>query len=189
MDIPLVKRLIADRLRHAETCWIAAVVGTLINGYGQLLVPWIRGSDDPFAAMSAEFRAHPTLTAFTILLAYTFPMIVGVTSAVFTRYRNRRVESIADFPDRKPDPVFRAARDGEIVEIGTVTRELFDRYNVERAQEILGDAAWYEIVASDGPGGGRVIFFDRTHEHYVVSHAPTANGLINIYMTPLSEAK
>lgn len=189
MDVALVRRLIADRFRRAETYWIALIVGSLINAYGQLLVPWIRGADNPFTALSEELRAHPALTLFTILLAYVFPVVVGITSAVLTRYRNRRVESIADFPDRKPDPVFRATRNGEIVEIGSVTRELFVRHEIDRAQDVLGEAAWSEIVASGGPGGGRVVFFDRAHQHYVVSHAPTANGLINVYMTPMPESQ
>ena len=92
-------------------------------------------------------------------------------------------------PDRKPDPVFRAGQDGEIVEIGAVTRALFDRHDVERAQDVLGDGVWSEIVASGAPGGGRVVFFDRADQHFVVSHAPTGNGQINIYMTPMPEAK
>ena len=38
------------------------------------------------------------------------------------------------FPDRKPDPVFRVARHGKIVECGAAMRELFETYDVVTAQ-------------------------------------------------------
>lgn len=174
-----------EKLHSAETYWIAGVVGTLINGYGQLLVPWARGSSNPFDAFADEFRAAPALTVLTITLAYLFPLAVGITSSVFTRYLNRRVESIAEFPERKPDPVFRARRDGSIAEVGAATLELFRRHDVSSAQDILGDAAWAEIVAAEEPGRSRVVFFRTANQQYVVSHSPSANDQINVYMTPL----
>ena len=139
VDSKLLYRIIRDKLRDAETYWIAAIVGTLINGYGHLLVPWFRGANDPFAAFGEEFSARPALMIFSIVLAYAFPMFVGVTSSVSTRYKNRRTESIADFPERKPDPVFRAARDGSLVEVGATTRALFEKHNIRTVQMILGD--------------------------------------------------
>ena len=185
MDRALIRRIVGDKLRDAETYWIAAVVGTLINGYGQLLVPWFRGAANPVHAMAEEFRARPALMIFSIILAYGFPLFVGVISSVITRYKNRRVESVADFPERKPDPVFRAARDGSLVEIGATTKELFLKHNVDSAQVILGESIWSEIIAADAPGGGQVCFFEGENRHYVVSFAPTSHGQVNIYMTEL----
>ncbi len=185
MDGALIRRLLGDKLRDAETYWIAAVVGTLINGYGQLLVPWFRGAGDPFAAWAAECQVRPALTTFSVILAYAFPLAVGVTSSVITRYKNRRIESVADFPERKPDPVFRAARDGRLVEIGAATSEFFRKYNVDTAQSILGEAVWSEIVAARAPGGGQLIYFDAENSYYVVSYAPTAQDQVNVYMTQL----
>ena len=189
MDGALIRRLIGDKLRDRETYAIAAIVGTLINGYGQLLVPWFRGAANPGVAIVREFQDNPTLTVFSVVLAYAFPMIVGVVSSVITRYKNRRIESVADFPDRKPDPVFRASRDGGLVEIGAATLELFGKHRVSSAQEILGDAVWSEIVGAKAAGGGQIVFFDAEGKHYAVSYAPTMNDQVNVYMTHLPALK
>ena len=185
MDLALIRRILRDKLHNAETYWIAAIVGTLINGYGHLLVPWFRGAADPYAAMAEEFQARPALMLFSIVLAYAFPMFVGVISSVITRYKNRRIESIADFPEIKPDPVFRAARDGSLVEVGAATRELFRKHNIRTAQMILGDSNWSEIAAARAPGGGLATFFDAEARRYVVSYAPTTHDQVNVYMTRL----
>ena len=185
MDFQLIRRLTADKLAEPSTYILAGVVGTLINGYGQLLVPWFRGWADPFAALSAEFGARPGLTLFSIFLAYAFPLCVGVYSAVAARYQARRFESIADFPDRKPDPVFRAASSGRIVETGATTRALFEAYGVARAQDILGEETWAEIQSKSVPGCGHKIFFEAEGAAYAVSHAPTENKAINVYLTRL----
>jgi len=183
LDTKLIRRITLDKLNNAETYWIAGIVGTLINGYGQLLVPWFRGADNAFKAMGEEFSARPALMIFSIFLAYAFPLFVGVISSVITRYKNRRTESIADFLEKKPDPVFRAARDGKLVEIGTATADFFDKYGVRTTQMILGDAIWSEIVSLGAPGGGRKIRFDAESQNYLVSFAPTQNDEFNIYMT------
>ena len=117
MQGQLITRLVADKLRDRTTYYVALVVGTLINGFGQLLVPWFRGDADPFVVFAAEWQMRPGLTLFSIFLAYAFPFCVGIYSAVAVRYKNRRLESIADFPERKPDPVFRATRSGPLVEL------------------------------------------------------------------------
>ncbi|MHA1548760.1 MAG: hypothetical protein ACTSYE_07495 [Alphaproteobacteria bacterium] len=185
MDTEIIGRILRDKLRDSETYWIAAIVGTLINGYGQLLVPWFRGAASPFVAARDEFAVNPGLMIFSIILAYVFPLVVGVTSSVLTRYRGRRIESVADFPDRKPDPVFRAAQDGSLVEVGESTQQLFAKHRIESAQSILGENLWTEILAARAPGGGRVIYFRPENREYVVSFAPTAHDHVNIYMTPL----
>jgi hypothetical protein len=185
IDPRLVNRLLADKLHNSETYWIAVIVGTLINGYGQLLVPWFRGVADPFAALALEFRAHPFLTTFSIALAYAFPLVVGVVSSVITRYRNRRIESVADFPDRKPDPVFRAARDGRLVEVGATTLALFTKHQIDNAQAILGASVWSEIAGSKSPGGGQLVFFAPEKKEYIVSYAPTGQDHFNVYMSEL----
>ena len=187
MDVELIRRILSDKLHDSETYWIAAIVGTLINGYGQLLVPWFRYEINPFKAMSDEFVARPALMIFSIILAYIFPLFVGVISSVLTRYKNRRVESVADFPERKPDPVFRADRDGSLVELGATTKELFAKHGITNAQGILGEATWSDIATADAPGGGQVILFDGENRHYVVSYSPTAHGHLNVYMTQLPQ--
>ncbi|MCH7651366.1 MAG: hypothetical protein IIA63_09450, partial [Nitrospinae bacterium] len=153
--------------------------------YGQILVPWLRGLGNPFDLLAVEFGERPALAILSILLAYAFPLCVGVYSSVATRYKTRRFESVADFPDRKPDPVFRVARDGKIVELGAATRELFDQYQVDTAQKILGEKLWAEIVVKEGPGNSGTIFFEAEGASYIVSHAPTSDDQINVYLTRL----
>jgi len=135
--------------------------------------------------MYMEFRGNSALTAFSIFLAYAFPLAVGVISSVLTRYKNRRIESVADFPERKPDPVFRADRGGVFVEVGATTREFFGKYNVDSAQKMLGTAIWSKIASASKPGGGQIVSFEPENTNYVVSYAPTADDQVNVYMTRL----
>ena len=51
MDFRLVRRLVLDKLHDRTTYVLAAVVGTLICAYGQLLVPWLRADTNPFAVL------------------------------------------------------------------------------------------------------------------------------------------
>lgn len=116
-ELRLLWSLVRGKLRDRGTYVVAAIVGTLINAYGQLLVPWFRGASDPLLAFMVEFEARPGVTTFSIFIAYAFPFCVGIYSAVAARYRLRRIESVAEFPDRKPDPVFRATKSGRLVEV------------------------------------------------------------------------
>ncbi len=186
MDFRLIRRLVSEKLRDRTTYVLAAVVGTLISAYGQLLVPWLRSNANPFAAFADEFSRTPVLTALSVFLAYAFPFCVGVYSAVAARYKNRRVESIADFPERKPDPVFRADKDGQLVEVGAATQALFDRYHVDCAQKILGEAVWAQIVSNEPADGHTSVFFEAEDAEYLVAHAPTTNDEINVYLTRIS---
>lgn len=186
MDFRLIGRLIVEKLHDRTTYVLAAIVGLLINGYGQLLVPWFRSGADPFELFLIELEAGPALTLFSVFLAFAFPFCVGVYSAVAARYKNRRVESIADFPERKPDPVFRAKMTGELVEVGANTQRFFDRFEVDCAQRILGEEVWEKITSNEHSDERMVIFFEAEREKYLVAHTPTRNAEINIYMTRLS---
>ena len=185
MDIRLIGRLIGDKLHDRTTYVLAAIVGTLINAYGQLLVPWFRSSANPFETFANQLQDSPGLTMFSIFLGYAFPLCVGIYSGVAARYKNRRLESIADFPERKPDPVFRATKSGRLVEVGAITQKLFDRYDVDCAQKILGDAVWADIVSSKLDDRRIEVYFEAEDAQYLVAHAPTTNDQINIYLTRL----
>ena len=174
-----------DKLHDRTTYGVAAVVGTLINLYGQLLVPWFRSDTNPFTAFADEFEIRPWLTLFSVFLAYAFPLFVGVYSAVVARYKNRRVESIADFPERKPDPVFRATKSGRLVEVGANTQKLFDKYQVDCAQKIVGEETWAKIVSQKLADRNTTVYFEAEDVNYMVAHAPTANDEINVYLTRL----
>ncbi len=93
MKFRVILRLICERLVDRTTWVLAFVVGTLINLYGQLLVPWFRGSFDPVTDFIIEYEIRPELTLISVFLAYAFPLFVGVYSAVTARYKNPRMES------------------------------------------------------------------------------------------------
>ena len=185
MDNRLIIRLFRQKLRDRTTYILAAVVGTLISAYGQLLVPWIRGSANPFVAFADEFLRLPLLTLFTIFLAYAFPFCVGIYSAVVARYKIRRIESIADFPERCPDPVFRAARDGRLVEAGANAQLLFEKHRIDYAQKILGEEIWAQIVSKQDASAEATVYFEAEDVEYLVTHVPTANDQINVYLSSL----
>ncbi len=186
MDIRLILRLIMDKLHDRTTYILALVVGTLINAYGQLLVPWFRTGTDPLNQFTNELAQRPWLTLFSVFLAFAFPFCVGVYSAVAARYKNRRIDSIADFPERKPDPVFRVDQSGHFVEVGETTQICFDRFQIKSAQHILGEEAW-DLIASKSESDKRIVInFEAEGEKYLVAHTPTRNDQINIYMTRLS---
>ena len=122
-----------------------------------------------------------------VFLGFAFPMCVGIYSSVSTRYKNRRIESIADFPDRKPDPVFRATKDGTMVEVGATTRELFKKYNIDLAQKILGEETWERIVSGRQTNGSTTVYFEPEDVRYLVTHALTPRGEINVYLSRLPD--
>ena len=186
MEFQLIGRLIIEKLHDRTTYVLAAIVGLLINGYGQLLVPWFRSGANPFELFMTHLEVGPGLTLFSVFLAFAFPFCVGVYSAVAARYKNRRVESMADFPERKPDPVFRAKRDGQLVEVGANTQTFFERFEIDSAQQILGDDVWAKITANAHSDERTIVYFEAEREKYLVAHTPTRNDEINIYMTRLS---
>ena len=83
MEFRLTGRLIGDKLRDRTTYVLAAIVGTLINLYGQLLVPWFRGGANPFETFANHLQDSPGLTYFSIFLGYAFPFCVGIYSGVW----------------------------------------------------------------------------------------------------------
>lgn len=89
MDIRLIRRLIGVKLNDPSTYWLALFVGSLINFYGQFLVPWFRDMGDPLTIFIQEFSNHPYLAIFSIILGYAFPFCVGLYSSVATLYKNR----------------------------------------------------------------------------------------------------
>jgi len=187
MNFKLLSKLVSDKLKDRGTYILALIVGTLINAYGQLLVPWFRNGLNPFEELADELQRNTGLTVFSIFLAYAFPFFVGTYSAVTTRYKNRRIESIADFPERKPDPVFRVSRDGKMVEVGAETQRMFERHGIETAQCILGDAVWDKVQADHQGDNRYTVRFDKENTDYLVTYTPTNEDQINIYMTRLPD--
>ncbi len=188
MDYRLLFRLIGERLADRTTWVLAFVVGTLINLYGQLLVPWFRGSFDPVTDFIIEYEIRPALTVFSVFLAYAFPVFVGIYSAVTARYKNRRMESVAKLPDSCPNPVFRAESSGRIAEAGSDTRRFLEKYGVQYAQNILGEELWARIASNQPMADRPTIYFEPHQAAYVVAHAPSENQEINVYLARLPKA-
>jgi len=186
MDYKLIRRLISDKLHDRGTYILAFVIGTMINLYGQLLVPWLRDRGSPLEDFITELQSNTSLSLFSIFIAYAFPFCVGTYSVVAARYKNRRMESIAEFPEQKPDPVFRATREGQLLEVGAETQRLFDRHNVAMAQHIIGDEMWAKISSGDGARYDTRIHFDAEGVDYLVTSSQLENTHINIYMTRLT---
>jgi len=187
MDYALIGRLIADKLHERTTYVLTLVVGTIINAFGQFLVPWFRSGTDPFGSFWEELQVRPGLALFSVLLGYAFPFCVGIYSGVAARYKWRRLESIADFPERKPDPVFRATHDGRLVEVGAKTQDLFDRYGVATAQQVVGEKVWADIVSTTHDRARATITFEPEGARYLVAHAHAGKDEINVYMTRLPD--
>jgi hypothetical protein len=187
MNYQLLGKFIGDRMLDRSLYWLALIVGTVINCYGHLLVPWMRSGENPFILLQNELEIRPVLTVFTILITYTFPFGVALYSSVSSRYKNRRFESIAEFPDQRPDPVFRADRSGRLLEVGAETQKFFDLFGITSALDMIGEKTWSEIV-SDETGNRRFeIVFDPEGARYVSAHSHSANKNINIYLTRLPD--
>ena len=88
MDFRLIRRLVVEKLKDRSTYIVALVVGTLINLYGQVLVPWLRGLGNPFDLLAVEFSDRLGLAIVSIFLAYAFP--VSSSGSLSTRFIRRR---------------------------------------------------------------------------------------------------
>ena len=98
MNIRLISIFVGAKLRDRSTYILALIVGLIINLYGQILLPWFRGSFDPPSDLLIEFEIRPAVTILSIFLGFLFPFCVGIYSAVTMRYKNRRTEAIARLP-------------------------------------------------------------------------------------------
>ena len=186
-EAKLVSKYAVEKLRDPSTYKVAFVVGTLINLFGQILVPLLRGRSDVGEIFLRELEARPALAALSIAVAYVFPIIVQVHSAVTSRIRGHGAEMRAAFIDSKPDPVFRAAADGRIIDAGANTRVLLTRCGLDTAQDVLGVELWNKICETQRDGCQlpretyvRVEAFD---DSFFVAHSAAADGASNIYLT------
>lgn len=175
-----------EKLLQRNTYIVAFIVGTFINLYGQFLVPWLRGYSRPWQRFNTELIELPELTMLSVVLGYVFPFMVGIYSSVATRASLQHLEMKALFPDQKPDPVFRAAQDGSIVESGLGTQRLFEEREVSSAQAVLGADLWQQLVESAREGAtarGTKIYSDALGSWYFVSHSRGPAGTVNVYLT------
>lgn len=178
-------RTFAARMTRRSTWVTALIVGTLINVYGQILVPLLRGADGPLTGLRDGFVDAPGLALLSVALGYLFPLGVSALAAARTQHEHRGVASLAQFPDLKPDPVFRATPGGEVIEAGAQTRRMFDLHGVRCAQDLLGDEAWSRITSAVNRAGvlpvPESIFYEPDGHWYAVTAARSPDG-INVYM-------
>ena len=183
----LVSKYAVEKLRDPATYRVAFTVGTLINLFGHFLVPFMRGRSDVWTRFVAEFQERPILAACTILLAYLFPIIVQVHSAVTSRLRGHGAELRANLSDSKPDPVFRAAPDGRIIDAGAGTRVVLARHKLASAQDVIGSSLWEKILELQRTGEHlpreTLVHVDALNDSFFVAHSPAADGAVNIYLT------
>ena len=185
MDTKIIKRLVWGKIRDPGTYFVAVIVGTFINLYGQILVPWLKGSQAPLEDLMNGFQQHPGTSILSICLGFAFPFCVGIYSSVATRYKLRRVESVANFPNQKPDPVFRVDQSGTLLEAGDTTLHLFQRHGISHVTEILGNDIWLRIQQDLGVDPGTTVIFKPERCRYSVAYVPTSNNSFNIYLTSL----
>lgn len=185
MAARLIFRFVGDKLLDRSTYVLALVVGSIINLYGQILLPWFRGSFDPPTDFLIEYEIRPEITIFSVLLGFAFPFCVGLYSAVAARYQNRRIEAISSLPEHSPDPMFRADKDGGLVEAGAKSWQFLRTHGIDDAKKILGAELWARIVSGEPLEDRPTVYFEPTRTSYVVSHAPAGNGEFNIYLSRL----
>ena len=99
MKSRLILRLIGEKLRDRGTYVLAFVVGSIINIYGQFLLPWFRGSFDPATDFLIEFEIRPDITIISVAMGYAFPLCVSIYTAVAVRYKSRATSAVTSLPE------------------------------------------------------------------------------------------
>lgn len=189
-EAKVVSRYAIDKLRDPATYRVAFTVGTFINLFGHFLVPFLRGREDLWANFVSELIEQPVLGACSIAIAFLFPIIVQTHSAVATRIKGRATELLAEFPNAKPDPVFRAAPDGRIIGAGSKTQSILQKHAFTKAQDLIGGVLWENILELQREGRQlpreTSVHVNPLHESFFVTHAPSAAGSVNIYLTAVN---
>jgi hypothetical protein len=185
MNIRLISNFVGAKLRDPSTYILAFIVGAIINLYGQILLPWFRGSFNPPSDLLIEFEIRPAITILSIFLGFLFPFCVGLYSAVTMRYNNRRTEAIARLPDYCPDPMFSASYDSLIVDANASTKDFMERYGIDNAKQILGESLWGQIVSGEPMENNPIVFFEPAQSNYAISYCSTEFDTINIYLVRL----
>jgi hypothetical protein len=153
-----------------------------------VLVPLLGGHETPLSDFLQRVRAMPLLTIASVAIGYLFPFLVSLYSSALTRYKAQRERSLALFPESKPDPVFRAALDGTILEAGAATLVLFRRFGIENAAEFLGKDAWSQVLSQLDAGSANPdlrVHFAPEQQSYLVVWARVESG-VNLYLTRLA---
>lgn len=185
----LLLRFAGETLRTRMTWYIMVVVGTVINLYGQLLIPWLRNAGSPLDIFMSECVNNPGVLTLSVVLGFAFPLVVSVFSGTWARYQGRQLRNRSQFPDAKPDPVFRVDREGHIVDAGERTWTFLEAHGITSAEAILGELAWawvlQESANEDSASCGRTVVFDGSR--YAVTWA-RVEGQVNVYMARLGDA-
>ncbi len=81
-----------------KTRYIVLITGTLINFYGQIIVPYFRGERNPIELIGQELINHPVLFSVTVIMAYIFPLCVSLvtTESVIKHYKVKNSANLTD---------------------------------------------------------------------------------------------
>jgi signal transduction histidine kinase len=128
---PELLLLTKEKLGQKNTYLVALVVGTAINFYGHFLVPWARGATDPVAHFVDEFGRNPGLVGASVVIAYLFPVLVGLYSSVATGLsgsaRERDLLRLASFPEKNPNPVIEVDLNAKVTYVNPVANKRFPK--------------------------------------------------------------
>ena len=180
-----------DKLSQRSTYVLPAIVGTLINSYGQFLIPYLRGAENPFERFVGELSSSPGLVILSIFVGYCFPFLVALYSAVMTRFGTRGIELKAQFPDNKPDPVFCAEEDGTFILFGNKTKQFIDKLGFQTAIEFLGQDLWKNILSSVNGETDKyfspLFFSEESQKRFLVRYSKNPERGINVYLTEMPD--
>lgn len=180
-----------DKLSQRSTYVLPAIVGTMINSYGQFLIPYLRGAEQPFERFVGELNSSPGLVMLSIFVGYCFPFLVALYSAVMTRFGTRGIELKAQFPDNKPDPVFCADEDGTFIFFGNRTKQFIDELGFTSAIEFLGKDLWQNIMSSVRGKSDKhfspLFYCEESKKRFLVRFSKNPEKGINVYLTEMPD--
>jgi len=185
----IIIRLIINRLKSVDTYVVAFVIGAIINLYGQIIVPLLRGDPAPLTTVANEYHTTPLLFIASALIAFLFPFFVGIFSSVRAEYKLRHAVSKSTFPDDKPDPVFRAKADsdGHITLAGRKTEVFLTENAFKTAPDVFGQDVWQSILSLSKETVSEFSTIqapiDACNEDFLISYSRIKDGMINLYMT------
>ena len=82
--------LVGQALRQPRVYFVALFVGTVINLYGQIIVPYTRGTENVWARFFYELETYPLTAGASVAIAYLFPLLVGTFQTAATLHEQRR---------------------------------------------------------------------------------------------------
>lgn len=80
-----------------------------------------------------------------LAVPYLVPLGVQVISKSMVKYRNRHLRRLIQLPAEREDPAFIMDEDGNVLLATGVTRQTFNRFNVENIKDLIGEGGFAKI--------------------------------------------